>query len=338
MSTNHTNNNGSELETNFRTAALAVTNLYRTAQAEKLAAFDDGYASCFDDLLTFLTTTSSPPPTTPGAPSAPSDSTHFIDSLVSFFSAKQDVLNPAAAESLHNLVSSFKPQQPTHHHQNFEQHKEPPVFTFTATPQTSIASEFHKSHPILPFAARHRVFGLRPAGGSGSVSGGGGIGGGALLGGRRRGYYNNGLSINSHYGGSNDLSAVFSGVDFSALGLGPISLSSSGGGAAVAAEGLSARDASTPPTDSSDNKERRSSSCLFDSSRGLAIPSASNPPPAAVTTLKRRWNGQTVSIDEMNQQQQQASESYHEQEGDDHLMFDDSEMNAKRVRWNSMTD
>ncbi|KAJ3021294.1 UNVERIFIED_CONTAM: hypothetical protein HDU68_009697 [Siphonaria sp. JEL0065] len=337
-------NNSSELETNFRTAALAVTNLYRTAQAEKLAAFDDGYASCFDDLLTFLTTVSPPPSsTTPSTTTAASDSTHLIDSLVSFFSAKQDVLNPAAAESLHNLVSTFKPQQPTH--QQLEQQKEPPVFTFTATPQTGIASEFHKSHPILPFAARHRVFGLR-SGGGGSVSSGGsiGVGGGAFLGGRRRGHYNNnGLSMNSSYGGgSNDLSAVFSGVDFSALGLGPISLSSdaAGDGAAIAAEGLSIRDASaasTPPIDSLDNKEgKQSSTCLFDASRGTAIPLASSPS-ATTTTLKRRWNGQTVPIDEMDQQQ--SSESYNEhEEGDDHLMMDDSEMSTKRVRWNSMTD
>ncbi|KAJ3080754.1 hypothetical protein HDU99_007494, partial [Rhizoclosmatium hyalinum] len=69
------------LDTSFRTAALAVTNLLRAAQASSRSAYDEGYAQCFDDLVAHLTC-------------AAVESGSVSDALASFVAAKQEALSP----------------------------------------------------------------------------------------------------------------------------------------------------------------------------------------------------------------------------------------------------
>ncbi|KAI9348649.1 hypothetical protein BDR26DRAFT_707414 [Obelidium mucronatum] len=355
----------SDVETNFRNAALAVTNLYRSAQAEKAASFDDGYASCFDDLLATLASSTT---TTTTTTTASNNSHPLIDSLVSFFSAKQDVLNPSAAESLHNLIeyySTAKQQQQQSSDSSVSDKLQtqaqsissaaaaaavavppPPVFTFTATPsQTGLAAhEFHKAHPILPFRERQRVFGGLRTGAAGG--GGGGFGGAAAGGGggRRRG----GAGFSNNNSGFIDFNAVFSGVDFGALGFGDSGSGGGGGGDLAAAEGLSSGDGVSPAaaavaavsiesktgggggggevvsseggrTSGFGNRNDRSNNEVLEDTTGIS-------------SLKRRWTGQTVVP--VSSSVVAAGQEYVGGDVEDHLMMDDLDVNcSKRARW-----
>ncbi|KAJ3067789.1 hypothetical protein HDU98_009027 [Podochytrium sp. JEL0797] len=126
-----------DLETQFRTAALAVTQLYQTSRASRAAAFDEGYALCFEEVVGALMSGAVSAQSAQAAGTAGSAGTSvsegsseggtgnvLLDGLVSFYSAKQDVLGASSAEALGGLVAL--------HRQREEAKCASSLFTFTA--------------------------------------------------------------------------------------------------------------------------------------------------------------------------------------------------------------
>ncbi|KAJ3228622.1 hypothetical protein HDU81_006035 [Chytriomyces hyalinus] len=189
------------IDTQFRTAALAVANLYRTSQQQRNAAYDEGYAACFEQLIAVLGVAVGGEECTresagnsaraSAAESGAASGEKGIDSklvtaLVHFFNAKQDCLLPSSAVSLEHLVSACQSARnestANSSHQNTHTNTNP-VFTFNAAiPSETTCDSLYKQ-------ALNRVRTSR-------------------------------RSVPSTAADNDFTAAVFSGVDFNALALG----------------------------------------------------------------------------------------------------------------------
>ncbi|KAJ3381397.1 hypothetical protein HDU84_005143 [Entophlyctis sp. JEL0112] len=304
----NSNSTSFNIDCQFQTAALAVTNLFRSAQAAKLAAYEDGYAACVEDLLLALSVSLSdhpPEPVSASAMTSPTQTTPhaavsraILSTLSSFLTAKQDLLPPASAESLHNVIAAIADaNSPQRLDPNIS--PPPPTFTFTATPAPiGPADVFHKSHPATS-SSRHSHAFKSPStagwpGGAGALSrrsstrSGGGFGRHSAL------PFGGGSATDSFSWFSSDNSisdlSIFSG-DFSFLGLGSASTTrasapSQASTARVDAPALSAVENITGVTEpSKTDDDDEPSNLLSDACRTGQLPPASSPVATATITV-----------------------------------------------------
>ncbi|KAJ3246384.1 hypothetical protein HDU77_008985 [Chytriomyces hyalinus] len=149
------------IDTQFRTAALAVANLYRTSQQQRNAAYDEGYAACFDQLIAVLSVAVGGGESTAagevvnsgsgvareneGAGGEKGNDSKLVTALVHFFNAKQDCLLPSSAVSLEHLVTVCQSTRDESHENSFNHNANtitnPPVFTFNAAIPSETTSD-----------------------------------------------------------------------------------------------------------------------------------------------------------------------------------------------------
>ncbi|KAJ3089511.1 hypothetical protein HK100_007726 [Physocladia obscura] len=327
-SANSNNNNNIPLDAQFRTAALAVTNLYRASQAAKHAAFEEGYAACFEDLLAALVSEQSQiQHQLPAHQQQHLIKDSILVNLITFMTAKQDLVHPASTESLLNIISAASPtnQQPP-------QQQQPPVFTFTATPAVvSAADRFHRAHPVS-----------------------------------RKGSNKKSDPAFSWFSPATnaDLSGVFTGVDFSLLGLDNSNNNSVNDGSnnnipgKDEGKGGDAADHIPPVAIAADipglNVESTASSLVLGNGieNGVHMNTTNSSDAALFTAavpvisgehqlqnpLKRRWDmGLTVNVSSGNVDRNVDTSGVANEE-EDSAMSDDSDIHAKRVRWISNPD
>ncbi|KAJ3398276.1 hypothetical protein HDU80_009080 [Chytriomyces hyalinus] len=187
------------IDTQFRTAALAVANLYRTSQQQRNAAYDEGYAACFEQLIAVLGVAVGEEASTGesagnidrasaaesgGASGETGIDSKLVTALVHFFNAKQDCLLPSSAVSLEHLVSACQsPRNESNANSSNHNTNTNPAFTFNAAiPSETTCDSLYKQ-------ALNRVRTSR-------------------------------RSVPSTAADNDFTAAVFSGVDFNALALG----------------------------------------------------------------------------------------------------------------------